>query len=162
MISNRQDRKLRKEGEILEEDKVYFREIAKNDRYVLYFLPSNLPIRFRTEQANENYKKARRRLLCKLGKNTAWCTAAPDGKHSDDYLNEDIYVVHENNKPLYQFSKRTFRNARNKPVKNSHQLLVEEFDFLNDLLDLNEFYDLDIERIVKRHQNRFTHLNYAH
>jgi len=46
---------------------------------------------------------ARHAFLCRYGKNTEWCTASPDGDYHADYGDRDIYIVHINDKPEYQF-----------------------------------------------------------
>ena len=46
---------------------------------------------------------ARHAFLCRYGKNTEWCTASPDGDYHADYGDRDVYIVHINDKPEYQF-----------------------------------------------------------
>ena len=53
---------------------------------------------------------ARHAFLCRYGKNTEWCTASPDGDYHADYADKDIYIVHINDKPEYQFMGCTYDN----------------------------------------------------
>ena len=46
---------------------------------------------------------ARHAFLCRYGRNTEWCTASPDGDYHADYGDRDVYIVHINDKPEYQF-----------------------------------------------------------
>lgn len=114
-ISKRQERKLRKKGDTLAEDEDLIKLIAQEGPYKLYLAPrikyekqSAHPLYadFETSEAIEPSKEkieARKRVLCKYGKGTKWCTAIPDGTYHEYYLHNNIYIVHENNEPLYQF-----------------------------------------------------------
>ena len=47
--------------------------------------------------------KARHKILCKYGKGTDWCTASPTGTSHVMYADRNIYIVHIDDKPAYQF-----------------------------------------------------------
>lgn len=101
-ISNRQKKRLQKQGDILEKDEELIRFVAKEDNYELILLPKlNIHPDFIEEKKEK--VESRKRLLCKYGKGTEWCTANPTGTYDSYYLNNDIYIVNENNKPKYQF-----------------------------------------------------------
>jgi hypothetical protein len=102
-ISNRQERKLRKSGETLEGDDKLIELVATDADLKLYFLPA---LGNGTEHGlpkDENEIKARKRILCSYGKGTQWCTAAPDGDYHETYLGNNIYIIHDKDKPVYQF-----------------------------------------------------------
>lgn len=54
---------------------------------------------------NKNKKRVNKRheILCKLGKKTRWCTAQPSWDAHESYVVDDIYIIHNNDKPMYQF-----------------------------------------------------------
>jgi hypothetical protein len=101
-LSNRKKRKLQKEGDTLEKDKDLIRFIAKEGEYQLIFLPQ-LGIHPDFIEEKKDKVESRKRLLCKYGKTTSWCTANPTGSYDHYYLNNDIYILEEGGKPKYQF-----------------------------------------------------------
>jgi len=128
-ISNRQKEKLKKLGGTLEEDesKDLIQLVAKEvyvkgtvrDELKLYKLPS---LNIHPDSVEQAYSliagvilskiiaspkskiESRKRLLCKYGKGTDWCTANPSGDYDRYYMNNDIFIMHENNHPKYQFT----------------------------------------------------------
>jgi hypothetical protein len=134
-LSNRQERKLRKSGETLEGDKKLIQLVATDDDLKLYFLPA---IGSGTEHGlpkDEGEIKARKRVLCSYGKGTKWCTAVPDGDWHESYLGNNIYIIHENDKPKYQFvncldegeDNHQFMDAKDDSVK---ELDIKYYNFL--------------------------------
>ena len=74
--------------------KIYFSPKATNQR------------RYNTgndENAEKPEIKARHKILCKYGKDTDWCTASPTGTFHAMYADRNIYIVHIDDKPAYQF-----------------------------------------------------------
>jgi ankyrin repeat protein len=57
----------------------------------------------RPEIAEKPEIKARHKILCKYGKGTDWCTASPTGTSHVMYADRNIYIVHIDDKPAYQF-----------------------------------------------------------
>ena len=55
------------------------------------------------EDAEKPEMKARHKILCKYGKDTDWCTASPTGTSHVMYADRNIYIVHIDDKPAYQF-----------------------------------------------------------
>jgi len=55
------------------------------------------------EDAEKPEMKARHKILCKYGKDTNWCTASPTGTSHVMYADRNIYIVHIDDKPAYQF-----------------------------------------------------------
>jgi len=134
-LSNRQERKLRKSGETLEDDNKLIQLVATDENLKLYFLPA---IGSGTEYGlpkDENEIKSRKRVLCSYGKGTKWCTAVPDGDWHESYLGNNIYIIHENDKPKYQFvncldegeDNHQFMDAEDNPVK---ELDIKYYNFL--------------------------------
>lgn len=83
--------------------------IIVSEPYKIYFIPKIKDDRIKTEDELNDFVKTqpskdRHKLLCKYGKDTGWCTASPTGTYHGAYAHRDIYIVHENDKPLYQFS----------------------------------------------------------
>lgn len=54
----------------------------------------------------ENKEEVSRKhmLLCKYGKDTDWCTADPTGTYHEEYAKNNIFILHKNGKPAYQFA----------------------------------------------------------
>lgn len=57
----------------------------------------------RPEIAEKPEIKARHKILCKYGKGTDWCTASASGTYHAQYSDTNIYIVHIDDKPAYQF-----------------------------------------------------------
>jgi len=104
-LSNRQKLKLNKSGQTLEEDENLIKILDQKENLKLYFLPllSNSHNDWNSSEY-ANQREARKRLLCKYGKDTDWCTANPTGSYHEYYVDQDIYILHENDKPKYQFT----------------------------------------------------------
>ena len=94
--------------------------------YKIYFIPKITE----EEVEEDNIKKfsklkianQRHVILCKYGKDTEWCTASPTGTYHANYAHRDIYVVHENDKPVFQFTRCTNQN-NDKPYDNTCQFM---------------------------------------
>ena len=67
-----------------------------------------------SEELQKKKIAARHRLLCNYGVGTGWCTASQSGTYHEIYKYEDIYIIHSNNVPVYQFIPCT------KAVKTDH------------------------------------------
>jgi hypothetical protein len=109
-LSNRQKLKLKKSGDTLEEDENLIKLIANENNLKLYYLPKVID---KSNDAEQNYNQletnktqieGRKRILCKYGKGTDWCTANPSGEYDRYYAANDIYIIHENDVPKYQFT----------------------------------------------------------
>ena len=92
-ISNRAGERMRKSGEIKEEDAKLVRHVARSGDMDLYYLP---PV-------PDNKLDARHRVLCKFGANTEWCTANPTGTYHQSYQNYGIFILYSGGSPKYQF-----------------------------------------------------------
>lgn len=110
-LSNRQKLKLKKSGETLEDDDDLIKLIAKEEDYTLYYLPGlnthpdhSADVIYSQIIGMKNKIESRKRLLCKYGKGTDWCTANPTGNYDTYYMNNDIYIMHEKGNPKYQFT----------------------------------------------------------
>lgn len=145
-ISRTQSKKMAEKGEVAEADAHLIKHVAKEGNLDLYYLP---PVR--TEQDIEG----RQRLLCKYGKGTEWCTAAPGRDAHRYYKSVGIFIVHSGGNPKYQFVDCTdapdrseeyeegdgmyqFMDVHDQPVKS---LTPTEQKFLNKNADIT-CYDL--------------------
>ncbi len=94
--SRRAELRSKKEGEAYDIDPLYVEGNIK-----CYYLP-----KVKADLSEDERNKAisdRHKLLCKYGKNTGWCTASPSGTYHELYVNDDIYIIHNKNIPVYQF-----------------------------------------------------------
>lgn len=125
-LSNRQKLKLKKSGDTLEEDDDLIKLIANENNLKLYYLPKVIDKSNDTEQnynqlqTNKSQIEGRKRILCKYGKGTDWCTANPSGEYDRYYAGNDIYVVHENDVPKYQFTSCLTGNSQFMDVKDNY------------------------------------------
>ena len=142
-ISNRQKLRLRKKGETLEEDENLVKLLYQKDDLKLYLLPSiaadkdNKYIDNWDDAEYLSKRESRKRILCKLGKGTDWCTANPSGSFHAYYVDQDIYVFHKNDQPKYQFTGcHRGLNAQFMDVKDEEvtEITNEEMEFLNSYL----------------------------
>lgn len=102
-ISNRAERKMKKRGETGDDDERLIRLVAQEGDLKLYHLHSmGQGTKYGLPKDDEEIK-ARHRILCKYGKGTGWCTATPTGDFHQIYLKNNIYIVHDAGKPVYQF-----------------------------------------------------------
>ena len=70
----------------------------------IYFSPKVTNERsYGTGNAEKPEIKARHKILCKYGKDTDWCTASATGTFHVMYADRNIYIVHIDDKPAYQF-----------------------------------------------------------
>jgi hypothetical protein len=127
-LSNRQERKLRKSGETLEDDKKLIQLAATDDDLKLYFLPAIGSGTAHGLPKDESEIKARKRVLCSYGKGTKWCTAVPDGDWHESYLGNNIYIIHENDKPKYQFVSCLDKGEDNHQFMDAEDDSVKELD----------------------------------
>ena len=102
-VSNRQIKREKKLG-ISSDLKPKF--VSGN--FKIYFIPKVRDQKVNDDDDDESLKSKdandRHKLLCKYGKDTEWCTASPTGTYHAIYAHRDIYVVHENDKPIFQFT----------------------------------------------------------
>ena len=75
------------------------------------------------DKATEKELEERHKLYCSIGKDTQWCTAQPTWDAYKSYVKNNIYVIHENGVPKYQYvdirdnERRQFMDAKDKKVK---------------------------------------------
>lgn len=112
-ISKRQLEKMKKAGISLSEDENLIKLIVNEKNIKIYHLPPvvfDLNFNRTTETLFKNIKdkekmiRDRQLLLCKYGINTKWCTANPSGTYHTLYIENNIYIVHKNDTPIYQFT----------------------------------------------------------
>ena len=127
-LSNRQERKLRKSGGTLEDDKKLIQLVVTDGDLKLYLLPAIGSGTAHGLPKDENEIKARKRVLCSYGKGTNWCTAAPDGDYHENYLGNNIYIIHENDKPKYQFVSCLDEGEDNHQFMDTEDNTVKELD----------------------------------
>ena len=103
--SKREEKRDKKQGKADDIDPLY-----QEGNIKCYYLPKiKSDLSEREKEISERHK-----LLCKYGKNTGWCTASPSGTYHEIYLYDEIYIIHDNNIPIYQFVHCT------KTGKNNH------------------------------------------
>jgi hypothetical protein len=130
-LSNRQKLKLKKSGDTLEEDKDLIKLIASEGDLKLYYLPKLIDhskaanLIYDQITTNKSQIEARKRLLCKYGKSTDWCTANPNGEYDRYYAGNDIYIVQQNDTPKYQFTSCLTGNTQFMDVKDRHVTDIE-------------------------------------
>lgn len=85
--------KMKKVGEAFDE----LTPEVKEGKFTLYLIKGVNP---------ENKEEVSRKhmLLCKYGKDTDWCTADPTGTYHEEYAKNNIFILHKNGKPAYQFA----------------------------------------------------------
>ena len=111
--------------------KIYFSPKATNERI-------SKEDAERPEIAEKPEIKARHKILCKYGKGTDWCTASATGTSHVMYADRNIYIVHIDDKPAYQFmdciegdtdNRCQFHDAKNVSAKSiplNLALLIKE------------------------------------
>jgi hypothetical protein len=130
-LSNRQKLKLKKSGDTLEEDDNLIKLIANENDLKLYYLPkvinkSNVEQTYNQLETNKTQIEGRKRILCKYGKGTDWCTANPSGEYDRYYAGNDIYIIHENDVPKHQFTScLTGGSPQFMDVKDNHVTDIE-------------------------------------
>lgn len=143
-LSKRQQEKLRKTGRTLEDDPGLIKIFAEEGDFTLYFCPALPPISLsphgslqsalkRATNNHQNLIDQRHAILCKYGKGGSFCTASPTGTFHRDYIRNDIYIFHVNDKVKYQFvSCEDSRNKQFMTVENRppDEIEKEEKDFL--------------------------------
>jgi len=110
-LSNREALKRKKRGEARLDHRLV--EVVVDEKeYKIYCLPK-IGIEFGNDDLKGNSipstddVKQRHEILCKLGKDTEWCTAQPSWDAHERYVNDDIYIIHQkinqDEVPIYQF-----------------------------------------------------------
>jgi hypothetical protein len=147
-ISNRTKLKMKKKGETLGDDERYVKLIESEKNIKVYFIPAiekgpsldsirqNALVGAPLDKVNPDDKtlKDRQMILCKYGKGTVWCTANPQGTYHSYYSKNNIYTIHIDDKPAYQFvdcnddRNHQFMDVDNTPVK---ELEGDVYDILN-------------------------------
>jgi len=147
-ISNRTKLKMKKKGETLGDDERYVKLIESEKNIKVYFIPAiekgpsldsirqNALVGAPLDKVNPDDKtlKDRQMILCKYGKGTVWCTANPQGTYHPYYSKNNIYTIHIDDKPAYQFvdcnddRNHQFMDVDNTPVK---ELEGDVYDILN-------------------------------
>lgn len=102
-LSNRAQRKLRKTGNTSTDDERLIKVVAEEGRKRLYLVAAMNPDLQKDKELWNAELNARHRILCKYGKETSWCTANADGSYHSHYKFNNIYIVHLEGKPTYQF-----------------------------------------------------------
>ena len=110
---------------------------------------------------------ARHKILCKYGKGTDWCTASATGTYHRMYAHRNIYIVHINDKPEYQFmdcSKEDtddgcqFHDSKNEEVET---IPVELAELIRDKLPkIADFYNVVSKTLIKNLLNNTENLDY--
>lgn len=126
-ISKRQLEKMKKAGLSLSEDENLIKLVLNENNIKIYHLPAvisddSVETIYKSLEDKETIIRNRHLLLCKYGMNTKWCTANPSGTYHKMYVANNIYIVHENDEPLYQFT-----SCRD---KKSHQFMDTEDNHL--------------------------------
>jgi hypothetical protein len=164
-ISNRQKLRLRKKGETLEEDENLVKLLYQKDDLKLYLLPSiaaDKDNKYHDNWDDAEYlskRESRKRILCKLGKGTDWCTANPSGSFHKYYVDRDIYVFHKNDQPKYQFTgchrglNPQFMDVKDEGVT---KITNEEMEFLNNYLgDCYEYIKVKVSSPEEYMKSKF-------
>jgi len=122
----------------------------------IYFSPKATDEKSNKEDAEKPEIKARHKILCKYGKDTDWCTASASGTYHAQYSDTNIYIVHIDDKPAYQFmdcsegdtdNRCQFHDAKNvnaKSIPLDLALLIKE-----KLPKIASFYNCIINTFIK-------------
>lgn len=145
-ISNRAERRMKKKGESSDGDERLIRLVAQEEELNLYHLHAmGKGTQYGLPRDDEEIK-ARHRILCKYGKGTGWCTATPDGSYHQNYIGNNIYIVHDAGKPKYQFvgcedeGNHQFMDTNDDQVEH---LDARTFSFLKRNVDIG-CYDISV------------------
>ena len=135
--SKREEKRDKKEGKADDIDTLY-----QEGNIKCYYLP-----KIKSDLSEDEKKKAileRHKLLCKYGKNTGWCTASPSGTYHENYVYDEIYIIHDDNIPVYQFVHCT------KAVKSEHCQFMD----INDKMPSQDGFikmKLNVYKFVKKY-----------
>ena len=135
--SKREEKRDKKEGKADDIDTLY-----QEGNIKCYYLP-----KIKSDLSEDEKKKAileRHKLLCKYGKNTGWCTASPSGTYHEIYKYDEIYIIHDDNIPVYQFVHCT------KAVKSEHCQFMD----INDKMPSQDGFikmKLNVYKFVKKY-----------
>ena len=135
--SKREEKRDKKEGKADDIDTLY-----QEGNIKCYYLP-----KIKSDLSEDEKKKAileRHKLLCKYGKNTGWCTASPSGTYHENYVYDEIYIIHDDNIPVYQFVHCT------KAVKSEHCQFMD----INDKMPSQDGFikmKLNVYKFIKKY-----------
>jgi len=135
--SKREEKRDKKEGKADDIDPLY-----QEGNIKCYYLP-----KIKSDLSEDEKKKAileRHKILCKYGKNTGWCTASPSGTYHEIYKYDEIYIIHDDNIPVYQFVHCT------KAVKSEHCQFMD----INDKMPSQDGFikmKLNVYKFIKKY-----------
>jgi hypothetical protein len=135
--SKRQEERDKKEGKAYDIDPLH-----QEGNIKCYHLP-----KIKSDLSEDEKQKAiseRHKLLCKYGKNTGWCTASPSGTYHTIYQNDEIYIIHDDSIPVYQFVYCT------KTVKSNHCQFMD----INDKMPHNDGFikmTINVYKFIKKY-----------
>jgi hypothetical protein len=116
-VSNRQLEKMKKSGVSLDENENLIKMVVNENNIKIYYLPS---------LKSSDHVKERHLLLCKYGKGTDWCTAQPSWDAHTGYTGNNIYIIHVDDKPAYQFV--GCKDGRNKQFMDTKDQYVDRLN----------------------------------
>ena len=127
---------LKSEGKLLDGmslNKIHEHEKDKN-LYEFYFIPAL------KKKCTEEEMDKQHILYCAVGHGSGWCTSWATGTYYKDYVHDDIYAIHINGVPQYQFNIRKnkinqFMDSNDNLVKVLPKSLIE---ILEKLVEKNE------------------------
>lgn len=118
--------RIKSEGKLLDDmtlNKIY-EHTNNNDVFEFYFIPA-LPKDCTAEEMERQHI-----LYCAVGYGSGWCTAWATGTYYKDYLHDEMYIIHVNKTPQYQFNIRKnkinqFMDSADNSVKVLPRSLIE-------------------------------------
>jgi hypothetical protein len=146
--------------------------VYKDEKVAVYHIP---PL----EDVNEETLLRQHKLYCKYGAGTNWCTAKPSWNIYKDYVEHNVYIIHINNQPAYQYIdsrdpesniSNQFRDINDQSVKlldnHTYDVLhlpqfkptVENYPLIK-LISKEEFHNLSPEE-QKRYFSRLENVIY--
>jgi hypothetical protein len=123
-VSKRQELLAKKRGEADTLTPIY-----SKDGIMIYHIP---PLKNKTD---ESALKRQHRLYCKYGANTQWCTAKPSWDVFKNYVGNNIYIIHKDGNPVYQYvDVRDKKNHQFRDVDDNKAKLIpsEIYEVLQD------------------------------
>ena len=123
-VSKRQELLAKKRGEADTLTPIY-----SKDGIMVYHIP---PLKNKTD---ESALKRQHRLYCKYGANTQWCTAKPSWDVFKNYVGNNIYIIHKDGNPVYQYvDVRDKKNHQFRDVDDNQAKLIpsEIYEVLQD------------------------------
>jgi hypothetical protein len=146
-LSNREIERRKKRGEAdLDEELVKL--VVQEDNVKIYYLPrlitggsNSQAAGYVDEDEEDDYEVSpswiktnkqkvnkRHQILCKLGKDTQWCTAQPSWDAHEGYITDDIYIIHENDQAMYQFVSCAHSNRDNRQFMDVNDYDVKSIE----------------------------------